>query len=404
MKNMNFTESRKVTLGQVSSLSGGFAFKSELAKNDKTDEQLLPIVKIGNLIRNGNLDLSDVKYYQYSSTLKEYIISRNDILVAMTGATLGKVAVSQFEGLLLNQRVARIKADETIILQKFLQFLLFSPNFYDYCQMTSGGGAQANISSEQIKNFEIFIPPIDEQHRIVKILDLAQSLIEKRKLVISYLDDYVKAVFLDMFGNPVSNPKGWDIERLGALCDIKGGKRIPKGLQLAHENTGFPYIKAGNIKDGKITSNNLEYLSVELREKLNRYTVEKGDVCITVVGVNIGDIGIVPEELHLANLTENANKLVIKDKEKLNGTYLAHYLMLDFVQNQFISNIRASGVPKLALFRIEQIELSVPPIDKQNSYASLFEKTATLKFKMQSHLKVLENNFQAQLQWAFRGE
>ncbi len=327
-------------------------------------------------------------------------VDRNDIIIAWDGANAGTIGYG-LNGI-IGSTLASLKIISDRIVPEYLGHFLRTNS--DFLRSKCTGATIPHISRDVLLNLSIPIIPIEEQRRIVKILDLAQSLIEKRKLAISYLDDYIKAVFLDMFGDPVSNPKGWEIARLGSLCEIKGGKRIPKGLQLSSENTGFPYIKAGNIKDGKITSNNLEYLTLELREKLKRYTVEKGDVCITVVGVNIGDIGIVPEELHKANLTENANKLLIKDKEKLNNVYLAHYLMLDFVQNQFISNIRASGVPKLALFRIEQIELLVPPIDKQNSYASMFEITETLKQKMQSQLKELEDNFQAQLQRGFRGE
>lgn len=256
-----------------------------------------------------------------------------------------------------------------------------------------------------LKEIPIPIPnDIKDQIRIADILNKAETLITQRKESILLLDELLKSIFLEMFGDPIRNEKNWDISNIGKECNVKGGKRIPKDSKLVKENTGYPYIKAGNIKNGKITTTDLEFLTPELRHLLKRYTVAKGDVCITVVGANIGDIGIVPEELHLANLTENANKVLIKDKLKLNNIYLGFYLMMDFVQNNFTSKIRAAGVPKLALFRIEEISLLMPPIELQNKFVAIVEKVEVLKKEYVASLKELENMYGVLSQKAFTGE
>jgi len=148
----------------------------------------------------------------------------------------------------------------------------------------------------------------------------------------------------------------------------------------------------------------LEYLLPTTREKLKRYIVNEGDVCITVVGVNIGDIGIVPKELHNANLTENANKLLIKNANLLNSFYLASYLQMDFIQKDISKKTMAVGVPKLALFRIEQLELLLPPIMLQLKFQEQVESIETQKQQAQEALAKSEALFQGLLQQAFKGE
>ena len=282
----------------------------------------------------------------------------------------------------------------------------FNTKFYYYflktLRLTNAGYSR---HFKYLKVCKLPIPDkVDDQLHIANILTKAENLISLRKESIRLLDEFLKSTFLKMFGDPVRNEKEWEISNIGFQCQVKGGKRIPLGSKLVKEDTGFPYIKAGNIKNGRISQKELEYLTPELRKKLIRYTVEKGDICITVVGVNIGDIGIVPEELHLANLTENANKLLIKDKNKINNVYLTFYLMMGFIQNELFSNIRASGVPKLAIFRIEQLKLLMPPIELQIRFAQIVEKTEALKTQYQQSLLGLENLYGSLSQKAFKGE
>lgn len=100
----------------------------------------------------------------------------------------------------------------------------------------------------------------------------------------------------------------WDEVKLGDICVVKGGKRLPAGHMLVDHQTAHPYIKARDIRHGKVSSAELQFLEPSTFEKIKRYTVNQGDVCITIVA-NIGDVGIVPKELDGASLTENAVKL-----------------------------------------------------------------------------------------------
>ena len=392
---------QSVKLNQVCKILNGYAFKSEEYQSEG-----VPLLRISNF-DGGDVVVDDKSIYVDQSFLKtktDFIVEKGDILIALSGATTGKYGIYNYDfPSLLNQRIGLIKSSASSKLsgKYFYHFLNI---LKDEILRKAGGAAQPNISTKTIGELEIPFPPLAQQQKIANILDAADALRQNEKAIIAKFDELTQALFLDMFGDPVSNPKGFELSTVGIQCNVKGGKRVPKEEKLVTENTGFPYIKAGNIKSGKVTLKDLEYLLPQTREKLKRYIVEKGDVCITVVGVNIGDIGIVPNELHLANLTENANKILIKDKLILNNYYLAKYLQMDFVQKNISAKTMAVGVPKLALFRIEQIELLIPPIALQRQYEERVALIEEQKSIAQKSLEKSEELFNSLLQKAFKGE
>ena len=109
---------------------------------------------------------------------------------------------------------------------------------------------------------------------------------------------------------PFEIPENWCWCRLGDICLVKGGKRIPAGCTLTDIDTGHKYIRVADMKNGSVIANNVKYITDEIHEKIKAYKISKDDVYITVAGT-IGDSGIIPDELDNANLTENADKLVL---------------------------------------------------------------------------------------------
>ncbi|MBL3657157.1 restriction endonuclease subunit S [Fulvivirga sediminis] len=297
-----------------------------------------------------------------------------------------------------------LKANPNFVFNRYLVHYLNTNFALRQATQNSKKATISNLHLIEIKKIKIPLPPLPTQKKIAAILDEADKLRQQSKQLIENYNQLTQSLFLDMFGDPVTNPKGYPISSVGEQCNVKGGKRVPKGEKLIKEDTGYPYIKAGNIKNGKVTLKNLEYLNYETREKIKRYTVEKGDVCITVVGINIGDIGIVPAELDKANLTENANKLLIKDKCRLNGIYLTLALQSDYIQKQIHKKTMAVGVPKLALFRIQELLILLPPINLQNQFAERLQAIEAQKAQAQQELAKAEDLFNSLLQRAFKGE
>ena len=182
----------KVKLGDVADLVGGYAFKSTELKSEKKSENDKAVVKIGNLQKTGVLDITDAEYFTYASSLSKFLIQEGDVLVAMTGATVGKVGVSQYGDLLLNQRVGLVRPHESKLTNNFLKQLLLSDAFYQYCQTTAGGGAQGNISPDQIKAYIIPLPSIEAQKQIASEIKQESLAIENTSTLIPIFEQKIK--------------------------------------------------------------------------------------------------------------------------------------------------------------------------------------------------------------------
>ena len=174
---------------------------------------------------------------------------------------------------------------------------------------------------------------------------------------------------------PFEIPENWCWCRLGDICLVKGGKRIPAGCTLTDIDTGHKYIRVADMKNGSVIVNNVKYITDEIHEKIKAYKISKDDVYITVAGT-IGDSGIIPDELDNANLTENADKLVLFNG--INKYCLHFFLSSGFFQEQISDAITKVGQPKLAIIRIQNFLLPLPPLAVQNAIVETLEQVLPL--------------------------
>ena len=174
---------------------------------------------------------------------------------------------------------------------------------------------------------------------------------------------------------PFEIPENWCWCRLGDICLVKGGKRIPAGCTLTDIDTGHKYIRVADMKNGSVIVENVKYITDEIHDKIKAYKISKDDVYITVAGT-IGDSGIIPDELDNANLTENADKLVLFNG--INKYCLHFFLSSGFFQEQISDAITKVGQPKLAITRIQNFLLPLPPLSVQNAIVAKLEQVLPL--------------------------
>lgn len=127
---------------------------------------------------------------------------------------------------------------------------------------------------------------------------------------------------------PFEIPSSWKWVRLGTIVSVYGGKRIPAGTRLSENDTGHKYIRVADMKDGTVSLDDIKYITDEIYEKIKQYYITSDDIYITVAGT-IGRVGIIPNELNNANLTENADKLVFNHLEKM---FLCRMLNSEVIQ------------------------------------------------------------------------
>ena len=169
---------------------------------------------------------------------------------------------------------------------------------------------------------------------------------------------------------PFEIPKNWKWVRIGEIARVYGGKRIPAGRSLTLEDTGYKYIRVSDMKNRTIITETLQFVPKDIYPSISRYIINKEDVYITVAGT-IGKVGKIPEEIDGANLTENADRLVFNF---LSQDWLIWCLSSLLIQKQIEQLTTQVAQPKLAIKRIQEFALPLPPIDEQNRIAKVIDK------------------------------
>ena len=181
---------------------------------------------------------------------------------------------------------------------------------------------------------------------------------------------------------PFEVPEGWAWCRLGEICELKGGKRIPAGLSATKEKTEHIYIRVTDMQNNSISDTNLVYITDDIFEKIQRYTISKDDLYLTIAGT-IGRVGEVPDKFNGMNLTENALKLT---NISICKKYLMQLLNTKFIQDYFESTYHQVAMPKLSLTNASKTMLPLPPISEQKRIVSKIEELFKALDKIRSNL------------------
>ncbi|MCL2144043.1 MAG: N-6 DNA methylase [Endomicrobia bacterium] len=345
-----------VKLGDISELISGYAFKSELLKSVPDSDTDYPVVKIGNITANG-IDNSSIEYHS-SAGLEKYIISKGDILLAMTGATVGKSGVSQFDKYLINQRACIIRGKPQID-HSYLACLLGRPDFYNYCQNNAGGGAQGNISPNQILQYKLPLPPLEVQRSITDEIRNKQTIIDHALGTIKSLERE-RLYFASLLD-------GIEYEQV-ALEDIC--EQITDGTHQTptYTETGIPFLRVTDLTE---TDNSKKFISKEEhKELLKRCYPKKGDILLTKNGT-IGIAKVIDWDYEFSIFV---SLCLIKPKSVISNRYLAYFLNSPYALEQMKGRSKSGVITNLHLVEIKQLKIPLPSIANQERIVAALDE------------------------------
>ena len=296
-------------------------------------------------------------------------------------------------------------------------YLLNYLNCFDYTGYVNGT-TRLKLTQSSMNTIPVPVAPISEQHRIVaRIESLFAKLDEAKEKAQAVVDGFElrkSAILHKAFTGELTQRwrkehgvglDSWKKTDIESIADVKGGKRIPKGMSLTTDNTGHPYIKAGNLKLGTVLDEGIMFVPDDVLQYIKNYTVTAGDVYITNVGACIGDCGIIPDKYDGANLTENAVKIT---NLKCNGQFLAWYISSNGVQQRIKNLIASATLGKLSIANIKTISVSLPTIEEQAEIVCILEelqsKEQQAKEAAEFVLTQIDAMKKAILVRAFRGE
>lgn len=330
----------------------------------------------------------------------------------------GDIVFSRITPCLENRKIAQVKIDNQLgfgstefivfrekpklINQKFLYYLIISDNIVlPAINSMSGASGRQRADKNFIQKIKINIPDLATQEKIADILSNYDDLIENNNRRIEILEQMAQEIYKEWFvrfrfpGHEKVKfvnglPEGWEVVKLGDFVNIKGGKRLPTGKDFCIEQTEHPYIRIRDISKYKFIplTENMMYIDNATFNILNRFTVKKGDLLISIVGT-IGLVACVGSTLNGANLTENC--VNITEVRHFTKSYLYHYLKSSQGQGELYSGIVGVSQPKLPIYNIKKFKLLKPSqkliIDFTNLVADIDSKMNNLLEQNQNLIK-----------------
>lgn len=331
----------------------------------------------------------------------KFSFSRDHVLYGKLRPYLAKVACPDFAGICSTDILPVLPGPD--LDRSYLAWILLSPQLVAQASSRATGANLPRISPTVLAELRIPLPPLPEQRRIAEILDKADTLRVKRRAALAQLETLVQSIFFAMFGDPGANPKGWPLVSIADICEVKGGKRLPKGEEYSPVPTPFRYIRVVDLKGGCVDESALVYLKPETQAGISRYVVNSGDVIISIAG-SIGLVAPVPQSLDGVNFTENAAKLTPRGSARFEAEYLAAFLETDYAQGQIRSHVGQVTIGKLALFRIEKLMVPLPPITLQRAYLRRTSAAGALGNAQKEAISRLDELVGALQHLAFQGE
>ncbi len=388
---------KTVKLSSLVEITNGYAFKSSNYVEDG-----VRVIRITN-VQKGVIEDDNPKFYSLrtSDQLRKYLINKNDILMSLTG-NVGRVGIfpSDLLPAYINQRICRIKPKNNSLHYKYLFYILNSDSFEFDAMNNSSGIAQLNLSTKWVEDYHIPLPPLETQKKIATILDKADELRCNDQNILEKYNQLAQSVFLEMFGNPVTNPKGYNIVKLDDISS-----KVTDGVHAKPEYTerGIPFISVKDITTGKLIFDNCKFISqVNHNKYIKRCKPEYLDILYTKVGATYGRPAIIDIEKEFSIYVSVA--LIKPKKEIINPYYLKEALANPALKRQADKSIKGIGVPDLHLNMIKEFILPLPKMELQNRFAKIIKHIETPKRLTQQSLQKSEELFQSLLQRAFKGE
>ncbi|GAB6142263.1 restriction endonuclease subunit S [Methylosoma difficile] len=376
-------------LGEVLKIQNGYAFNSKLF----TIEKGTPLIRIRD-IKNGLVTETN-----FNGTYdKKYEVKAGDFLIGMDG----EFGCYEWKGdiALLNQRVCRLQEFSKELDSRFLFYGI--NKYLKAIEDVTAFATVKHISSKQIENIEIPLPPLSEQQRIVALLDEAFAAIAKAKANAEQNLKNAKELFESYLQSVFENKgEGWEEKALSEFCEVKDGTHdSPKYVK-----EGIPFVTQKNIRQDGLSFTDTKFITETDHSKFyKRSNVRFGDILISMIGANRGMACIVNDK----RVFSIKNVGLIKESENINKHFLLYYLKSPLAMRYVLYMSNGGAQEFIGLTALRSFPISSPPLKDQQTIVQKLDALSTQTKKLeaiyQQHLNDLEELKKSILQKAFNGE
>ncbi len=377
----------KMNLGEIATFVNGYSFKPSDWKTKG-----IPIIRIQNL----NDENASYNYIT-SDYNPKYEINKGDILISWS-ASLG-VYKWEKEKAVLNQHIFKVLFNKIDINKDFFVYLVSK----ELNQMLKNvhGSTMKHITKKRFDSLKVEVPPLEIQKKIVYVLDRAQEVIDLRKKQIDLLDNLIQSTFYEMFGDPVTNPKGFN---RGIINDLTHYTQYGTSKKADENNGNYPILRMNNITyKGNWDFEKMKFIELNLQEK-SKYLVYKGELLFNRTNSKelVGKTAVYKNNKPMC-FAGYLVKLVPNDNG--NSEYISGYLNSKHGKLVLLNMAKSIvGMANINAEELKKIKILLPPIELQNEFAKRVEKIEEQREQMTKSLKEMENNYNSLIQRAFKGE
>jgi len=325
---------------------------------------------------------------------KVRLLPKGSVLVSCIG-NIGKIAIADCE-LCTNQQINSIIPNNNIVDSIFLYYAI--KRMKPYLEKIASSAVVPLLNKSDFSKVKIKLPPLETQKKIADILEKAGKLKEWRIEADTLANEYLKSVFLDMFGDINSNDKNWEIKKISDLAEIKTGGTPSRKIKEYWENGDIPWVKTTEV-NGSIIKNVQEFITKEGLSNSNANLFPKDTILVAMYGQGktrgkCGKLGI--------KATTNQACAAILPSNKYNTDYLWYFLDVSYENLRELG--RGGNQPNLNLSMIKNFEILNPPLELQNQFAKIALRVETLKTQQSQSKEEINNLFNTLIQKSFKGE
>jgi type I restriction enzyme, S subunit len=289
-----------------------------------------------------------------------------------------------------------LRTDPEKLLPEFAKYLIRSPAYRArLASFIKKAVNQASVSIGHLKTIRVFVPTLSEQRRIAEILDTADALRAKRRAALAQLETLTQSMFLDMFGDPAKNPKGWPLALLGARVSTTSGGTPNRDVD-AFFGGGIPWVKSGELHQGVVTTTDETLTDRGLAESSAKL-MKPGTVLVAMYGATVGAVALLGIEA-----ATNQAICCITPTEEVHAAYLIH--LLRRLAPSLLAKRVGGAQPNLSQDLIRRLSIPLPSPTLQVDFAKRVAAVAKARRYQEASLSGLNAVFASLQQRAFSGE
>ena len=319
-------------------------------------------------------------------------------VILSSRAPIGKVAIAGCE-MYCNQGFKNLICSE-IIDNRYLYWFLKGNT--EYLNSLGRGATFKEISKQIVSGIEINIPSLEEQKAAVEVLEAVSGIITLRKKQVAALDDLIKARFVEMFGDPVSNDAGWNQTALRGVTTKIGSGATPRGGKESYQNEGITLIRSMNVHDGRFEYKDLAHITEEQAAQLENVTVRENDVFVNITGASVARSCIVPADILPARVNQHV-AIIRCVQERLNPIFANNLFLNARFKGMLLDIGESGGATRQAITKqqLESLNVIIPPLGLQNEFSAFASQVDKSKFAVQKSLEETQKLFNSLMQQYF---